>query len=87
MIVNHPLASQDAAIVGAMRSAAAERKGVIFGPEARAAFNAGLAASTPGAPGVRYRAAVVGGVTGWWCEPADMRARRGTDARASRPIG
>jgi acetyl esterase/lipase len=71
MIVNHPLASQDAAIVEAMRLAAAERKGVIFGPEARAAFNAGLAAGTPRSAEVRYREDVLGGVPGWWRQPAD----------------
>lgn len=71
MIVNHPLASQDAAIVEAMRLAAAERKGLIFGPEARSAFNAGLAAGTPRSAEVLYRKDVVGGVPGWWCEPAD----------------
>jgi acetyl esterase/lipase len=71
MIVDHPLASQDAAMVEAMRSAAAGRKGVIFGPEARAAFDAGLAAGTPRPADVRYRQDVIGGVPGWWCEPAD----------------
>jgi acetyl esterase/lipase len=71
MIVNHPLGSQDAAIVEAMRLAAAVRKGVIFGPEARSAFNASIAAGTPRSTEVRYREAVVGGVPGWWCEPAD----------------
>jgi acetyl esterase/lipase len=57
-----------------MRAASEGRKGQIFGPEARAAFNAGLAAGTPAAPGVRYREAIVGGMSGWWCEPADPRA-------------
>lgn len=69
----HPLLSQDAAIIEAMRAASAARKGAIFGPEARAAFNAGLAAGTPASPGVLYREDVVGGVPGWWCEPAEAR--------------
>jgi monoterpene epsilon-lactone hydrolase len=73
VITRHPLPSQDAAIVEAMRTASAGRKGQIFGPEARAAFNAGLAAGTPASPEVRYRKDVVGGVPGWWCEPANAR--------------
>lgn len=73
MITNHPLPSEDVAPVEAMRKAAAPRKGEIFGPEARAAFNAGLAAGTPAARDVRYREDVVGGVPGWWCEPADAK--------------
>ena len=47
MITRHPLSSQDAATVQAMRASAAGRKGEIFGPEVRPAFNAGLAAGTP----------------------------------------
>lgn len=57
-----------------MRAASEGRKGQVLGPQARAVFNAGLASGTPAAPGVAYREAVVGGVTGWWCEPAGARA-------------
>jgi epsilon-lactone hydrolase len=73
MITNHPLLSEDAAPVEAMRKAAAPGKGKIFGPGARAAFNAGLADGTPAAPDVRYREDVVGGTPGWWCEPAKAK--------------
>jgi monoterpene epsilon-lactone hydrolase len=68
---HHPLPSEDAAPVEAMRKAAAPRKCKIFGPEARAAFNAGLADGTPAGTAVRYREDVVGGTPGWWCEPAN----------------
>jgi monoterpene epsilon-lactone hydrolase len=73
LITRRPLSSQDAATVQAMRASAAAHKGEIFGPEARPAFNAGLAAGTPAAPDVRYREDVVGGVAGCWCEPANAK--------------
>jgi epsilon-lactone hydrolase len=73
VIIRHPLPSQDASIVEAIRTTAAGRKGKIFGPEARPVFNAALAAGTPASPGIRYREDVVGGAPGWWCEPADAR--------------
>lgn len=73
MITPRPLSSEDGAVVDAMRMATAKRKGQIIGPEARAEFNAGLAAGTPAVPEVRYREDVVGGVPGWWCEPIDAR--------------
>jgi monoterpene epsilon-lactone hydrolase len=47
VITRRPLSSQDAATVQAMRASAAGRKGEIFGPEVRPAFNAGLVAGTP----------------------------------------
>ena len=73
MITKHPLPDQDAPIVEATRTAAGARKGEIFGIEARPAFNAMIAAGTPAWLGIGYREDVVGGVPGWWCEPADAR--------------
>jgi epsilon-lactone hydrolase len=73
VITKQPLPSEDAATVQAIRASAAGRKDEILGPETRPAFNAGLAAGTPASPNVRYREDVVGGVAGWWCEPADAR--------------
>ena len=76
MIIKHPLDCRDAPVVEAMRSAAAARKGKAFGAEARTSVNAELAAGTPRSPMVIYREDTVGGVPGWWCEPA--RAVAGT---------
>lgn len=41
-----------------------------FGTEGRAAFDE-LMEKTPAADGVTYQAATLGGISGWWCRPAN----------------
>lgn len=41
-----------------------------FGAEGRAAFDE-LMEKTPAADGVTYQAATLGGISGWWCRPAN----------------
>lgn len=80
MITEHPRSGGDAAVVEAIRIANTGRKGAIPAPpfaEARAMFDAGLAAGMPAAPKVRYHEDVVGGVPGWWCEPPEANPETG----------
>jgi epsilon-lactone hydrolase len=59
----------DRAAMLAMRAMLALQPAADLGPGGRAAFDE-LMAKTPSAEGVTYEAAVVGGVSGWWCRPA-----------------
>lgn len=68
MTTIHPLASEDAAFVAAMRQATSAHKGQPLGPEARPMFEAMMAA-TPAAAGVRIEPATVGGISGFWLRP------------------
>ena len=65
----HPLASADKNAVVAMRQMLAPTKGGMRGTEARPAFE-DIFNPVPAAPGVTYEADSVGGVPGWWCQPA-----------------
>lgn len=65
MTTIHPLSSEDAAFVAAMRQAAAAHKGAPLGPEARPMFDA-MMASTPAAAGIRVEPGTVGGIPGFW---------------------
>jgi acetyl esterase/lipase len=56
----------------AMRQAAAVHKGEPLGPAARPIFDAMLAA-TPAAAGVAVEPGVVGGISGFWCRPAQSQ--------------
>jgi acetyl esterase/lipase len=60
----------DRAAMVAMRLMLRSAKGSISGPDARKTFD-GIMDKTPAATGVNYEAATVGGVSGWWCRPAD----------------
>jgi len=60
----------DRAAMLAMRGIIALQPAADLGPNGRAAFDA-LMGKTPQAEGVIYEAAEVGGVSGWWCRPAD----------------
>lgn len=60
----------DRAAMLAMRAMIALQPAADLGPGGRAAFDE-LMGKTPAAAGVTYEAATVGGVSGWWCRPAD----------------
>jgi len=69
----HPEHLADRAAMLAVRAMIALQPPADLGPAGRLAFD-DLLARTPGAEGVTYQAAVVGGVSGWWCHPADVTA-------------
>jgi monoterpene epsilon-lactone hydrolase len=66
----HPLAPADAAFLAALRPMVEPNKGRLQGIQARAAFD-GIMGHVAAAAGVTYRADTVGGISGWWCLPAD----------------
>ena len=59
--------------MAAMRQQLEPLKGQVSGPGARPMFDE-MMRHMPAAPGVRYEAATVGGVAGWWCRPAATTA-------------
>jgi monoterpene epsilon-lactone hydrolase len=65
----HPLSVHDQTVMLQMRSMAAPNKGRMRGVAARPAFDA-LIARTAMPDGVTWQSDEVGGVAGWWCEPA-----------------
>jgi epsilon-lactone hydrolase len=69
----HPENLTDRAAMLAMRAMIALQPPADLGPAGRTAFDE-LMSKTPAADGVTYEAAVVGGVPGWWCRPADAAA-------------
>jgi epsilon-lactone hydrolase len=60
----------DHAAMQSMRAELRRHPAMEFGPAARPMFD-DLMARTPPAKNVHYEAATVGGVSGWWCRPAD----------------
>jgi epsilon-lactone hydrolase len=71
----HPIARADAAFMAGLRPIVEPNKGRLQGIAARAPFD-GIMSHVAAAPGVAYRADTVGGISGWWCLPAD--AEQGT---------
>jgi epsilon-lactone hydrolase len=71
----HPIAPADAAFMAGLRPIVEPNKGRLQGIAARAPFD-GIMSHVAAAPGVAYRADTVGGISGWWCLPAD--AEQGT---------
>jgi epsilon-lactone hydrolase len=69
----HPLTPRDRSVMAALRSQVAPHKGRLRGPEARAPFDA-IIGHTIAPEGVSFREDRVGGIAGWWCEPADAVA-------------
>jgi monoterpene epsilon-lactone hydrolase len=65
----HPLTPEDSSAMAAMRAMVEPNKGKMQGPAARAAFDAIMMRVVP-PEGVSYRQDRIGGVSGWWCEPA-----------------
>jgi epsilon-lactone hydrolase len=69
----HPLSAHDQAVTVQLRTAVAGSKGALRGVAARPAFDAIIGhAAAP--EGVTYRPDRVGGIAGWWCEPAGAPA-------------
>lgn len=58
----------DRAVMQAMRAELRLHPAMEFGPDARPVFDH-IIAMTPATPDVIYKAAMVGGVSGWWCSP------------------
>ena len=68
----HPLTSEDAAAMTALRSAVAGMKGKLEGITARAPFN-GIIERVEAPEGVTFEEDAVGGISGWWAKPAETR--------------
>ena len=68
----HPLTSEDAAAMTALRSAVAGMKGKLEGITARAPFN-GIIERIEAPEGVTFEEDTVGGISGWWVKPAQTR--------------
>ena len=69
----HPLAAHDHDVMTRVRAIAGPNKGKLRGIVARPVFNA-LIQHTAAPEGVTWRTDRVGGVCGWWCEPASAPA-------------
>src|SRR5580698_5272775 len=70
----HPLTSEDAAAMTALRSAVAGMKGKLEGISARGPFN-GIMERVEAPDGVSFEQDTVGGISGWWTKPARTRER------------
>jgi monoterpene epsilon-lactone hydrolase len=68
----HPLDPADAAFMAGLRPMVEPNKGRLQGVAARAPFD-GIMGHVAAAAGVTYRADTVGGISGWWCLPADAQ--------------
>ena len=68
----HPLTSEDAAAMTALRSAVAGMKGKLEGIAARAPFN-GIVERVEAPEGITFKEDTVGGISGWWAKPAETR--------------
>jgi monoterpene epsilon-lactone hydrolase len=68
----HPIPPADAAFMAGLRPMVEPNKGRLQGIAARAPFD-GIMGHVAAAAGVTYRADTVGGVSGWWCLPADVQ--------------
>jgi epsilon-lactone hydrolase len=68
----HPLSSEDAAVMTALRSAVVGMQGKLEGITARAPFDSIIEGAE--APGdVTFTEDTVGGISGWWANPAKTR--------------
>jgi epsilon-lactone hydrolase len=67
---HHPEHSVDRVAMAPIRLTLGSAKGSINGPDARKAFDE-IMEDVPAAAGVTYEAAIVGGVSGWWCRPEE----------------
>jgi epsilon-lactone hydrolase len=72
-LIHHAADPADQAMVAAIRAQSAPFKGMMTGVEARPGYDEMIAA-IPGAEGVTYAAATLGGVPGHWCHPASVNA-------------
>jgi epsilon-lactone hydrolase len=65
----HPLTSEDAAAMAALRSAVAGMKGKLEGVTARVPFNS-IIEQVEAPEDVAFQEDTVGGISGWWAKPA-----------------
>ncbi len=73
--VIHPLSKEDSAAVAALRSVVAPMKGKLEGTAGRGPFN-DIMERVAFPEGVTFKAAMVGGISGWWAKPS--QSRKGT---------
>jgi acetyl esterase/lipase len=66
----HPLTARDRSVMSALRTMVEPNKGKLRGSAARAPYDA-IIGRTIAPEGVTFREDQVGGITGWWCEPAE----------------
>jgi hypothetical protein len=71
----HPFTAHDQAVMAQMRAMVEPNKGKLQGVAAWPVFD-GIIGHTGAPEGVSYRQDRVGGITGWWCEPAEHRSTR-----------
>jgi epsilon-lactone hydrolase len=69
----HAIAPQDRSVIDKMRAMIEPNKGKLRGIAARAQFDAMMGQVVVAPDGVTFRHDKVGGVAGWWCEPAEAR--------------
>lgn len=70
--VLHPVTIEDAAAVAAMRAAVAPMKGQAQGTAGRGPFNS-IMEQVAAPDGVRFEAATIGGISGWWAKPTQSQ--------------
>jgi len=66
----HPFTAHDQAVMTQMRAMVGPNKGKLWGVAARPVFD-GIIGQAAAPKGVSYREDRIGGVSGWWCEPAE----------------
>jgi acetyl esterase/lipase len=66
----HPITARDRPVISALRAQAEPNKGRLRGSAARAPFDAFIS-GTVAPEGVTFREDRIGGIFGWWCEPAN----------------
>src|SRR5580658_7447095 len=69
-MIYHNEYPEDHLVMQTLRAELRRHSAMEFGPEARGFFDQ-LMSQTPAAERVNYEAAIVGGLSGWWCRPAD----------------
>jgi len=69
--IHHPLTPADATVVASLRQAMSAQKGKYMGTGARQPFEAQKNGVHPA--DCQTTPGVVGGVSGWWCHPANPR--------------
>ncbi|MGL6047719.1 MAG: hypothetical protein ACRC02_14820, partial [Vogesella sp.] len=67
--LSHALSPHDAATMTTLRAQTAPFKGAVFGPAGRAPYD-DIMQAVAAPDGVRYQADTIGGVSGYWCLPA-----------------
>jgi monoterpene epsilon-lactone hydrolase len=70
----HPLTAKDQAVMSQVRAMSAPNKGRLRGIAARAPFD-DIIGHTAAPTGVNFRPDTVGGLAGWWTEPANAEPR------------